>query len=209
MVSMTDSGTATLRHLFLHLFIHFFSVFLFGYILQVAVLIGHPATVDTEIVLVDALSLFLAPFLLVAFGKANARLAVEIDANGVHGIATDDADGHSFLQTDELGSCEIDAVGKCLQVTTNDRLGDGENLIGAGINLVEAFHLTSVLCDHGRKDSIVVLQQFLLFVGEAFNGRMLQDGIKDYVHVAVLIGNKGEAGAGMDVLALVVGDVYG
>ena len=66
-----------------HLFPQFLGVGCFGNIVEVALVVGDPATVQPEVVSAEALSLFLAPFFLVTVREAHTGLFIEVNADGV------------------------------------------------------------------------------------------------------------------------------
>ncbi len=129
---------------FLLLVPDFVGVLRFGHIVEVAVVVHHPAAVHAEGVLVSVAFALLAPLHLVAAAHTDARSCIEVDAHRDQIVLDDKRQRVAALQALDLRRAEAHLFRQHLQIASDDRREYGHDLIRAGIHLHECFAAASV-----------------------------------------------------------------
>src|SRR5574344_159089 len=128
-----------LHHTHTHLLLflpQFFTVVFLVNIVQVAIVICHPAAKGTEIVLVPLTFGLTSPCLFITGSETDARLAIEVNAYGnLFVILIENGKDITVLEFLHLCSCEVVTVRHILHVATDDGHRYTENLLAFRVNL--------------------------------------------------------------------------
>ena len=145
---------------------HFLGVVVLVHIVETALAVCDPAAETAEVILVPLAFRFLFPLYAVTHAHQDAGRLVQVDADGHQVIALRHGQRFTHSQAVDFRMGKVELVGYDLQVAPDDGRGYGEDLLRAGINLVECLHGIVTVSQHRCDDGLSLQETLFLFFVE-------------------------------------------